>query len=278
MISKELQKKIDFAIKLLQTAAYQNDEPIEIAYSGGKDSDVILQLAKEAGIKYRAIYKNTTIDPPGTIEHVRKMGVEIVRPKKSFITLVSEKGFPSRQRRFCCEVLKEYKILDKCVLGIRTEESSKRANRYKEPTQCRLYKRGEHVEQILPILSWTKKDVEDFIKDRGIICAPIYYNEKGEFCANRRLGCIGCPISTRNHRIEEFARYPKMVKLYVKAGRKYLETHKNTKTAKRYVDEYAFFYRNVFCEKQTQYEYEAGGMFGTPDFKCFLERKFNIKL
>ena len=53
----ELQKKIDFAIRLLK--AYDNPEqPIEIAYSGGKDSDVILQLAKEAGVNFRAIYKN----------------------------------------------------------------------------------------------------------------------------------------------------------------------------------------------------------------------------
>lgn len=80
MISKELQKKIDQAIRLLK--AYDKpDEPVEIAYSGGKDSDVILQLAKEAGINFRAIYKNTTIDPPGTIKHAQEMGAEIRQPQ-----------------------------------------------------------------------------------------------------------------------------------------------------------------------------------------------------
>ena len=69
----ELQKKIDDAIRLLKV--FDNpDDPVEIAYSGGKDSDVILQLAKEAGINFRAIYKNTTIDPPGTINHAKEMG------------------------------------------------------------------------------------------------------------------------------------------------------------------------------------------------------------
>ena len=51
MISEELQRKIDGSIKLLR--AVQNsrqNEIIEVAYSCGKDSDVILQLAKEAGI------------------------------------------------------------------------------------------------------------------------------------------------------------------------------------------------------------------------------------
>ena len=74
MISEDLQKKIDQSVKLLQSVGARTEGPIEIAYSGGKDSDVILQLAKEAGISYRAIYKNTTIDPPGTIKHVQAGG------------------------------------------------------------------------------------------------------------------------------------------------------------------------------------------------------------
>ena len=52
----DLQKKIDTAIRLLQSVAPSNGEAIEVAYSGGKDSDIILQLVKESGIKYRAIY------------------------------------------------------------------------------------------------------------------------------------------------------------------------------------------------------------------------------
>lgn len=84
MITKELQTKIDRSIRLLQSVQKGYDGEIEVAYSGGKDSDVILQLAKEAGIRYRAIYKNTTIDPPGTIAHVKRMGVEIRRPKNTF--------------------------------------------------------------------------------------------------------------------------------------------------------------------------------------------------
>lgn len=50
------------------------DGPIEVSYSGGKDSDVILQLAKEAGIPFEAIYKQTSIDPPGTTAHAKAMG------------------------------------------------------------------------------------------------------------------------------------------------------------------------------------------------------------
>ena len=37
-----LEKKIERALWLLRTAAADTDQPIEVSYSGGKDSDVIL--------------------------------------------------------------------------------------------------------------------------------------------------------------------------------------------------------------------------------------------
>lgn len=119
----DLDKKIRFAIKLLQSIP--QDGPIEVAYSGGKDSDVILQLTKEAGIPFEAIYKNTTIDPPGTIHHAKEMGATIIRPKQTFAQIIEDIGFPNRMRRFCCKILKEYKVYDRAIQGIRRCESSK---------------------------------------------------------------------------------------------------------------------------------------------------------
>lgn len=55
-MTPQLQKKVDFAIKLLRSIPTDEGE-IELSYSGGKDSDVILELAKMAQIPYRAIYK-----------------------------------------------------------------------------------------------------------------------------------------------------------------------------------------------------------------------------
>ena len=152
-MTEELKKKVDRAIRLLQSI--KADE-IELSYSGGKDSDIILELAKMAGIKYRAIYKNTTIDPPYTISHAKSKGVEIVRPKKSFFNLIANKGFPTRRARFCCSDLKEYKILDNAIQGIRRSESVKSAEMYKEPVICRFYgSKKNRVSLTLPILDWT---------------------------------------------------------------------------------------------------------------------------
>ena len=43
-----LEQKVDHAIKLLRNIP--RDGVVEVAYSGGKDSDVILELAKMSGI------------------------------------------------------------------------------------------------------------------------------------------------------------------------------------------------------------------------------------
>lgn len=59
----ELDKKIKDSIRILKMVA--QDKTVELSYSGGKDSDVILALAKMADISIRPIYKCTTIDPPG---------------------------------------------------------------------------------------------------------------------------------------------------------------------------------------------------------------------
>lgn len=216
----EFDRKIDFAIKLLRSIP--QDGPIELCYSGGKDSDVILELARMSGIPFEAIYKNTTIDPPGTIAHCRENGVTIIHPKKSMFQIIEEKGWPTRRARFCCSELKEYKIHDRAIQGIRRAESSARAKRYKEPEFCRLYPHKEKVRVYLPILEWTNEDVERFIVDRHIKCAPVYYDGNGEFHVERRLGCVGCPMQSDCGK-GDFKRYPGML-------REWIRREKNTST------------------------------------------------
>lgn len=264
-MKKELQKKITSAVKLIQSA--------------GKDSDVILELARMSGIKYRAIYKNTTIDPPGTIAHVKENGVEILRPKQTFFQLIANDGYPNRFMRFCCSELKEYKILDHCIIGVRKAESVKRAKIYNEPTECRFYgSKKERVEAFYPILDWSDQDVVDFIKERGIKVHSLYYREDGGIDPKRRLGCMCCPLQSKRQRIEAFKQYPNMVKAYLRAGEKFRNTHPDTKTAKMYDNVYEWFVRDVFFERQKDFNDYERGMFGKIDYKEFLMNYFNINL
>lgn len=275
----DLNRKIDFAIKLLQSIP--QDGPIELSYSGGKDSDVILELARMSGIPFEAIYKNTTIDPPGTIAHCKENGVTIVQPKQNFMQIIETQSMPTRWSRFCCSILKEYKIYDRAIQGLRREESAKRAARYKEPEYCRLYAKGERVRVYLPILEWTKNDVEQFIQDRHIKCAPVYYDETGQFHVERRLGCIGCPMAHDNGR-SQYKQYPKLLKRVVKAAQTYLDTHPNTKAAQMYEGSgYNLVFSRLFCGKAEIYKTMiSGGLFPETaiNAKQYLEDYFGIEL
>lgn len=282
-MTEQLQKKVDRAVKLLQSAgqmAKTHGQPLEVAYSGGKDSDVILELIRMAGVEYRAIYKNTTIDPPLTIKHVKDMRVEIMRPKKSFRELIYNKGFPSRVRRFCCSELKEYKILDYCVIGVRREEIRKRAERYHEPEVCRVYSKNKKVRQYLPILEWTSDDISEFIAERKIKCHPLYYDEQGKFHPERRLGCLCCPLMSKRLRLEQFKLYPKMVKFYLESAKIYIKTHPNHKSNSYFHNIYDYLTFHLFCESIDEFRERFGAnLFNDGvDCKTFLESYFNVEL
>lgn len=276
-MTRELQKKVDFAIKLLQSIPQDGD--IELSYSGGKDSDVILELAKMARIPYRAIYKNTTIDPPGTIAHAREMGAEVIHPEKTFFQLISEKGFPSRFSRWCCSELKEYKVCDRAIQGIRRSESRKRAERYKEPEVCRVYSAKEKVKVYLPILEWTDDDVAEFIKERNIKCHPLYYKD-GQFDVTQRLGCMGCPLASRKKRIQFFKDNPRWLKAWIRAGQKYFtsEKYQEGKAYFRFKDAFQAIGFTLFCENLQKFKERTYGLFGEFDWKEFLQKEFNIDM
>lgn len=280
---EELQRKVNFAIKLLQSAekmAAKKNQPVEIAYSGGKDSDVILELAKMSGIRFRAIHHVTTIDPAGTIKHAENVGAEIIRPKETFAQLIWRKGFPSRQARFCCQALKEKKVLDYAVIGIRREESPKRAERYKEPEVCREYSKKVKARHYFPILEWTKEDVAEFIEERGLKCHPLYYDEQGVFHVERRLGCMCCPLQSDKQRIESFKQHPKMVRLYIRAEMVFWNNHPNLKIRKYVKDPYEWFVMQLFCKSIQDFQDKFGQtLFDGPiDCKKYLEDYFGVNL
>lgn len=274
--------KVAFAIKLLQSIP--QDKEVELCYSTGKDSDVILELAKMAGIKFRPIYKSTSIDPVGSIKHAKEMGVEILRPKKTFFELMRQKGAPSRFVRFCCSELKEYPICEIQIIGVRKSESKARADRYNEPEQCRKYGNNKKAIAYYPILSWTDEDVERFIDERGIKCHPIYYDDKDIFHVERRVGCMGCPMTSYKKQRDEFLKYPKLLKLWIKNIQKYLDTHPNVKMHQSFESSpYNVMFMRLFCDNNfAKYKrLMCGGIFGDEmelDTKKILEDYFKIDL
>ena len=101
------------AIERLKTfeeqAVSMHPDGYYLAYSGGKDSDVLLHIAKKSGVKFSAHHNLTTCDPPEVIYHIRTHPeIEISKPKMTMWALIRKKGMPPRRNvRYCCEKLKE---------------------------------------------------------------------------------------------------------------------------------------------------------------------------
>ena len=242
----ELERKEQWSIDFLRTIEAHTPD-LYLAYSGGKDSDVLLHIARKAKIPLTAYYTNTTIDPPHTIPHVKAQNiVTIINPPRSFYTLIEHRGLPSSFRRFCCTLIKERFVAENIITGIRRWESKRRAQKYKEPIICFEHKSGRKGQRFMPILDWTDENMKDYIAAEQIQCHPLYYDNTGRFCVERRLGCLGCPLPT-NRSIEDFKRYPKLVKAWCRAAAVYRNSRKTLGTSiTNYRDEYEYFYHNLF--------------------------------
>lgn len=270
-------KKAEQAIKFIRsfaTIAEKNGEIVEVAYSGGKDSDVLLHLVRASGIKYVARYKSTTIDPSGTIKHVQEQGdVEILRPKQSFFELVRKSGMPNRNRRICCQYLKEYPTeSDYVLIGVRSEESRKRKARYTEPTHCRVYSKAKRVKQGFPLLYWTLEDIKEYVEESNIKLAPVYEDDRREYDYTKRLGCVICPLMSKNKLLEVYRKYPRYATLVLRAKYAYFGGFFD----KRGLSIYDGFLMDLQVATKKQLTERA--LFDREDSKSVIERLLGIEI
>lgn len=259
---KTIEKKTMQAVALLQSFAQNAGEVVELAYSGGKDSEICRFLCEFAEIPYRAIYKNTTIDQPGTIAYCRARNVEIVQPKMSFFELLERQGMPSRFRRFCCTIMKEYPILDNVIMGVRRDESRARAQHYSEPTECRAYYRPKHVVQACyPILDWSLQDELEFINLHHVHLHPFYYDPDGTLHLERRVGCLACPMQNLPRRRAVYKQFPQLAKRTIKALDKWLDLRTSQGKVRPYADGTEYFYRELFFRTQQDWHNRLADLF-----------------
>lgn len=219
-------------------------KPLMLCYSGGKDSDVLVQLAINSGIDFEIVHSHTTADAPETVRYIRdrfkewenkgiKCSIEYPYYKNkrvSMWTLIPQKKMPpTRIVRYCCSILKETSGKNRAVAtGVRWAESNRRANTrgvYEDinknkdkriilnndnDDKRRLFERCELKAKTVvnPIIDWKDNEVWDYIKDMP--CNPLYQE------GHSRVGCIGCPNAGKK-RYAEFRKYPQYEKMYIKA-------------------------------------------------------------
>lgn len=178
------------AIKLIKDTCPPNESVV--MFSGGKDSLVVKDLARKAGIK-NAVYIKSPLEFKQTIDYVLSFqDVDVVGFNKDFFQLCKKLCIPSRRMKWCCTVYKLtpvaiYNRKNKIkynIRGVRREESLKRKN-YDEIGDDKF-----PWTTVDPILTWTDKDVWRYIKKYNLPINPLYQ-------LIDRVGCWCCPFNSK---------------------------------------------------------------------------------
>lgn len=231
-----LSDKIKYSIDLLKKSekmALEMDPEngFYLAFSGGKDSQVLYHLAVMGEVKFKAHMNLTSVDPPEVIRFVKQHypEVELIKPKMSIYDMAKKKGvLPTQRVRWCCAEYKEMSGAGKVTLiGIRRAESARRAKRNEVEMDRHRFSGtfdqwSEHREKMVtcvkgkdkilvsPILQWTEKDVWDFLKGNNIPYCSLY--DKGY----KRIGCILCPVSNHKQKLKEIKDFPHVRNNWIK--------------------------------------------------------------
>lgn len=236
----ELYDKVKVAIERIK--AFEPAEGYWLAYGGGKDSVVCKALCDMAGVKYQAHYSCTSVDPPELVRFIKSQPdvcFDIPKDKDgkpiTMWNLIPRKLIPpTRLTRYCCEELKESAGKGYITItGVRWAESANRKNNqalinignskrnkillnFDDDEARRMTEQCYRTRRTMlnPIIDWLDEDVWEFIKGYGISYCILYD------CGYKRLGCIGCPLSSNAK--TELEAYPKYKENYIRAFYKML--------------------------------------------------------
>lgn len=263
-LAQPLEDKIRRSIEMFRLyeagALRMSPDGYYLAFSGGKDSCVIKQLAIEAGVKFKAFYNLTTIDPPELVQFIKKHHADVAwnKPEIPMMKYMVEKakGVPTKLMRWCCEVYKE-RGGKGCfrVVGVRVAESVSRSLRWRE-----FFQSPTHGTMLAPIAYWTDEDVWNFIKSRNLPYCDLY--DQGF----KRLGCIGCPLAGKSGQDREFSRWPKYEAMWKRAVFKFYDRWHgvpNRKGEPRYFED--------FGSAQGLWDWWRSGKASEGEAQCFQE-------
>lgn len=212
-------------VAIARLRQFEPPEGYYLAFSGGKDSQVVYHLATQAGVKFQAYY-NLDLEPPELRLFLRQSYPDVLvehQPGFNFWDKIVSNGFPTRQHRWCCEYMKEWGGAGRVVLtGVRWAESTSR-KRHRQlvdrPGKSRLADQPKVC--VNPIIDWPTKAVWSYLESCNVSYCSLYdegssgkYKGDGDF---RRLGCVLCPMENARQTERDFVRWPKITAAWHRA-------------------------------------------------------------
>lgn len=173
--------------------------PIYVSFSGGKDSLVVLNLARNA-LKHRpaAYFINTGLEFPDNPEYVKRvckdLDIELfeINAGNTFWEHLEKLGPPAKDCRWCCNICKLVPINHEHGGKAHLNLDGKR--RYESFTRSRIPSKEENPlvpgqVNIYPIRNWRAIEVWLYIYWKGLEYNSLY--DKGF----ERVGCWLCPAA-----------------------------------------------------------------------------------
>ena len=192
------------ALREMKSYLSRNRLPVNVSFSGGKDSLACLCLAEKLNSRPEIIFINTGLEFPETVEYVRetararRLRLKEIEAESSFFQQINIFGPPAKDYRWCCKTNKLGPMTDflkksypkGCVTieGRRIYESFNRS-------RIRSVERNPYVPgqtTLAPIRSWRALEVMLYIYWKGIEPNPLYQEDL------ERIGCWLCPAALQS--------------------------------------------------------------------------------